>query len=682
RIQEEIHKMNSLSFIESVWQDLRYGARMLRANPAFTVVAVISLALGIGANAALFQLIDAVMLRSLPVKAPEQLVRIEAPANAGMTGQFWDQPNHITEPQWEFIRANHQPFEGVFAWGRSQFNISESGAMQFVHGIYVSGDFFRTLGVQASIGRTVGPGDDHPGCGASAAVVSYGFWHREFAGSRSVLGRTISVNGRRFPIVGVTPPEFTGIDPGEPFDVAVPICSEQAIDDQSNVDRKAFWWLGVFGRLKPGVSLKEVNAFVRSISPELYRSTVSPHYRPDTAKEFLKLRLEATPGGTGFSNLRFSVETPLLLLFSLAGLVLVIACANLANLLLARATIREHEIAVRLAVGASRWRVIQQLLSESLLIAGIGSVSGAILAMALSRYLVTSFSTTQQVYSLGLQPDMRFISFLVGITLLTCMLFGLAPAIRATRRQPGTSLKQAGRSTTPGRERFGLQRMLVVAQISLSLILLVGSLLFVRSFRTLMTLDPGFRSNGLLTASIDYPSEAVSENRRLALDTEILNRLKAIPGVDSVAAVTQPPVSGGWSNNSIHIDGDKVEQRLTDFNWDRRRLFSNDGHSPARRPRFHATRRQGLHARRYCRHYVRIEVFRRRESDWKDTVCAAGARPGDQTPHHRRLGGTQQIPGFANGFSTHRVSAHSPARPPIQRRLVCCAFSPAARAND
>jgi putative ABC transport system permease protein len=577
RIREEIHKMNSLGFIESIWQDLKYGARVLRTNPGFTVVAVISLALGIGANAALFQLIDAVMLKSLPVKAPEQLVQIRLAPGGGRSGNFWDQPNEITEPQWDFIRANHQPFEDVFAWGRSQFNISESGAVRFVHGIYVSGEFFRTLGVDASLGRTLGPGDDHPGCGTSAAVVSYGFWRRELGGKQAVLDQKISVNGHRFPIVGVTPPEFTGIDAGEPFDIAVPICSEQAMDDQINLDRKKFWWLGIFGRLKPGVSLKEVNAFLQSISPELYRSTVSPHYRPDTAKAYLKLQLQAVPGGTGFSNLRLSVKTPLLLLLSLAGIVLVIACANLANLLLARATTREHEIAVRLAVGASRWRVIQQLLSESLLIACIGSLAGAILAMALSRYLVTSFSTTQQVYSLGLQPDIRFIGFLAGMTLLTCTLFGLAPAIRATRRQPGASLKQAGRITTPGRERFGLQRILVIAQISLSLILLVGSLLFVRSFQTLMMLDPGFRSNGILTASIDYSTETVPENRRLALDDEIISRLRVIPAVDAVAAVTQPPITGGWSNNIIHIDGDKLAQRGSDFNWTDEGYFQTMG---------------------------------------------------------------------------------------------------------
>lgn len=566
KLQEEIHKMNSLGFIESIWQDLKYGVRMLRANPAFTSVAVISLALGIGANAALFQLIDAVLLRSLPVKAPEQLVRIGPPPHSNRNGNLWDQPNDITEPQWDFIRANHQPFEDVFAWGRSQFNISESGTVRFVHGMYVSRDFFGTLGIQALIGRTFGPSDDHPGCGTSAAVVSYGFWQRELGGERSALGRTVSVNGHRFPVIGVTPPNFTGVDVGEPFDIAVPICSEQAIGDQGGGDRRKFWWLGVFGRLKPDVSLKEANAFLRSISPELYRSTVSPHYRPDTAREYLKLRLEAVPGGTGFSNLRLSVEAPLLLLFSLAALVLVIACANLANLLLARATVREHEIAVRLAVGASRWRVIQQLLSESLLISGIGSISGAILALALSRYLVTSFSSTQQVYSLGLGFDIHFLGFLAGITVLTCILFGLAPAIRATRQQPGTSLKRAGRSTTSSRERFGLQRMLVVAQISLSLILLVGSLLFVRSFQTLMTLDPGFRSNGLLTASIDFPS-AVPDNRRLALDDAIMKQVRAIPGADSAASVIQPPVTGGYSNNTIHIDGDKVAKRISDFNW-------------------------------------------------------------------------------------------------------------------
>lgn len=232
-----------------------------------------------------------------------------------------------------------------------------------------------------------------------------------------------------------------------------------------------------------------------------------------------------------------------------------------------RATIREHEIAVRLAVGASRWRIVQQLLSESFLLATAGAVAGALLALALSRYLVRSFSTTDQVYSLNLSFDSHSLGFLAAVALLTCILFGLAPALRASRRQPGTSLKQASRSTTPGRERFSLQRILVIAQISLSLTLLVGSLVFVRSFQKLMTLDPGFRSNGLLSASIDFRPDVVPEGRRAAMYDDIVARLRTIPGVDSAAAVVQAPMSGGYSNNTIHIDGDKVEERVADFNW-------------------------------------------------------------------------------------------------------------------
>jgi predicted permease len=557
--------MNSLGWLESVWQDLRYGARNLRANPAFTFVALLSLALGIGANAALFQLIDAVMLRSLPVKAPEQLVRIKVPDHSNRNGNFWDQPNDITEPQWEFLRAHHAPFQDVFAWARTRFNLAESGPVHFVHGIYVSGDFFHGLGVPAVIGRTITVADDHKGCGPSA-VLSYSFWQQHFGGSPSVLGKTVSLDGRKIPVIGVTTPEFTGLNPGEQFAVAVPICSIESTQPK-DTDWRRVWWLGAFGRLKPGASLREANAFLQSISPELYRSTVSPHYQPDTVKDYLKLRLEAIPGGTGFSTLRRSVETPLLLLFSLAGLVLVIACANLANLLLARATTREHEIAVRLAVGASRWRVMQQLLSESLLLAALGSAAGAALAISLSRYLVSAFSTADNVYSLNLNFNSHFLGFLIGTALLTCVLFGLMPALQASRLRPGSALKQAGRNTTPGRERFALQRTLVVAQVSLSLILVVGSLVFVRSFQKLMTLDPGFRTDGILEAGIDFRAPLVPDKQRLAIDDDILKQLQAVPGIDSAAAVLQPAIAGGYSNDRIHIDGDKTETRMADFNW-------------------------------------------------------------------------------------------------------------------
>ncbi len=565
-LQEEIHKMNSLGFIESIWQDLRYGARMLRTNPGFTAVAVISLALGIGANAALFQLIDAVLLKSLPVKAPEQLVRIEPLPGSGRAGDISYPPNSTTNPQWEFLRSSRGPFQDIFAWANNPFNLSETGTIRLANGIYVSGDFFHGLGVPALLGRTIGPEDDRRGCGTSAAVISYGFWQREFGGSPSVLGSTISLDARHFPIIGVTAPEFTGINVGDKFDVAVPLCSEAVMEDHSRLDDRASWWLGVFGRLKPGATVKEASTFVRSISPELYRATVSPHYLPETAKEYLRLQLEAVPGGTGFSFLRWSAKTPLLLLFSLAILVLVIACANLANLLLARASIREHEIAVRLAVGASRWRVVQQLLSESLLIAALGSGAGAALAILLSRYLVREFSTTHNTLFLNLSFDWRSIGFLMAITVFTCLLFGLMPALKASRRQPGASMRRTGRGATSSRERFSLQRLLVGAQVSLSLILLVGSLLFVRSFQKLMTLDPGFRANGVLIAEVGFRSDAIPQERRMPLFDGVLAKLRSIPGADSAAAVWLPPLEGGYSSDGVHIDGDTVDHRNTDFN--------------------------------------------------------------------------------------------------------------------
>src|SRR6185312_17077713 len=256
KLREEIHHMNSLGWLESIWQDLRYGALALRANPGFTAVAVISLALGIGANAALFQLIDAVMLRSLPVKAPEQLVRIKVPDHSDRNGHFRDQPNDLTEPQWAYLRSHRAPFSDVFAWGRTRFNLAESGPVHFVHGMYVSGDFFHGLGVSALLGRTIGAADDRKGCGAPVAVLSYGFWQQQFGGSRSILSQTISLDGRKYPIIGVTPSQFSGVNAGEPFDVAVPVCSIESTQP-GDTDWRRIWWLGAFGRLKPGVSLKE-----------------------------------------------------------------------------------------------------------------------------------------------------------------------------------------------------------------------------------------------------------------------------------------------------------------------------------------------------------------------------------------------------------------------------------------
>lgn len=538
--------------IESIWHDVRYAARLMRSKPAFTTVAMLSLALGIGANVALFQLVDALLLRSLPVKAPQQLVTLTD--HSSRTGHFADDPNDFTYPQWEQIRANHEPFTDVLAWGATHFNLSRSGDVRNADAIFVSGSFFQTLGVSPLIGRTFTPADDHRGCGSPGAVISYGFWQREYGGNVGVLGRDISLDGRPFPIIGVTPEGFYGINMGKQYAIAVPLCAQPLFSEGSFLDRRDAWWLGMTGRLKPGVSLKQAASYLDSIWPGILHATISPTYRPETVAEYLKLRIHAEPGGNGYSDLRSDYEDPLLLLLSIAALVLLIACANVANLLLSRAAARQREIAVRLAVGASRWRLIRHMLTESLLLAVLGSAAGIILAQWLSRYLLSQFRTRYYSLSLDLSLDVRTLAFIAGVTILVCLLFGLFPALRATAPKRASEFKTAGRGLTATRERFGIQRLLLVTQICLSLVLLVASLLFLRSFRNLMTLDPGFRESGMLIAQAAPTTPPASKTARLLLRRRLLERVRAIPGIDSAADVRDAPLYGGYWNDDIEFD--------------------------------------------------------------------------------------------------------------------------------
>lgn len=568
-IQERLHDMWSWTTLESIWQDVRYGARTLRANPGFTLAAVLSLALGIGANTALFQLLNGLVLRALPVNDPEALARIDYVGNAGRTGNFWEDPDDFTNPQWEQIRAHHEPFSGVLAWTNMEFNLAPHGEARYAKSIVVSGEFFQVLGVNAYAGRLFTPSDDQRGCASPGAVIGYGFWQSEFGGARSALGRQIRLNGHSIDVIGITPPEFSGPDIGKRFEIAVPICAEPMLNGDNALDARATWWLGIMGRRKPGVSIEQASAYLSSVWPGIIQATINPGWRADAVKEYKTLKIHAEAGSTGFSRLRDEVEHPLILLFTIAALVLLIACANLANLLLARATAREGEIAVRLAIGASRWRVVRQLMSESFLLALLGTAVGTALAQFVSRYLLAAFATSNQAWFLNLVFDWRSFLFVALLVTLACVLFGLAPAVRATRHAPSASMKASGRNVSGSRERFGLQRLLVIAQLSLSLILLVGSLLFVRSFHNLMTLDPGFRQQGLLAVWLDFNDEAIPEKKRMPLYDRMLERVRSIPGIDSAALVANPPLSDSWANDNITLDktDDKAATNvLSNFN--------------------------------------------------------------------------------------------------------------------
>lgn len=550
--REEVRSSSWESFVESCWQDLRYAARQLRANPLFTAAAILSLALGIGANTAIFQLIDAVRLRTLPVRNPQEIAKIAIDHRGGASGNFSTRYPDLTYAIWEQIRKQQQGFSEVFAWGPNVFNIAPGGEVHNVQGLWVSGEFFETLGIAPAIGRLLGRPDDQPGCGSPAVAISYSFWQREYGGERSVLDRTLTINRQPFRIIGVAPPDFTGVEVGRYFDVVAPLCSEPLVNgENSQWKSRSGWWLSVMGRLKPGWSIDRASVQLRAVSPGLFEATLPPEFNPSMAKHFLQYKLGAFAADSGLSDLRQSYERPLWLLLGLAGLVLLIASANLANLMLARASTREKEIGVRLALGAGRGRLIRQLLAESLLLALLGAATGALLARNLSQVLVASLSTQHDPLFVDLGTDWRMLGFTMGLAVLTCILFGLAPALRTARVTPGVVLKEGARGTTAGRSRFGLRRVLVVSQIALSLTLLIGALLFARSLNNLAGLDAGFRQNGILVADIDFTPLNIAKDGRWPFANDLLQRVRAIPGVEAAALASIVPLGGDGIGHDI-----------------------------------------------------------------------------------------------------------------------------------
>jgi putative ABC transport system permease protein len=554
--------LQQLRWEDEMFQDLRYGVRMLRKNPVFTMVAVMSLALGIGANTAIFQLLDAVRLRTLPVKAPQELAEVRLADTQGARGNHHSWRPTLTNPIWEQIRDRQEAFSSLFAWGADGFNLAQGGEVRSAQALWVSGDFFDSLGVQPVLGRVFSAADDQRGCSSPGVVISHAFWQREYGGDRNVIGRTLTLGDTPCEIIGVTPANFFGLEVGRSFDLAVPICGEAVIRGKNQrLDSGTDWWLTVTGRLKPGVSIEQATAQLQAISPSLFEATLPANYPAVSVDKYRAFKLTAVPAGAGVSQLRENYQQSLWLLLAIAGLVLLIACANLANLLLARASAREREIAVRQALGASRGRLVRQLLVESLLLAVVGAGFGALLAQGLSRLMVSSLSTASETVFLELSPDWRVLGFAVGLAMLTCILFGLAPAIRATRVELGAVMKAGGRGLTASRERFSLRRALVVMQVALSLVLVAGSLLFSRSLGNLLTVNAGFRQQGILIANVGFRKLNLPPERRLAFKDDLLDRVRSIPGVEAASETDIIPLSGSWWGNNIWPDGEDGSDR-------------------------------------------------------------------------------------------------------------------------
>ena len=534
-------------------QDVRFALRTLRKSWGFAVTAVLTLALGIGANAAIFQLLDAVRLRNLPVAKPATLaaVRIKSGTRGFGITSGGDFDTMLSYPMWEQIRLHQQSFSGVFAWAQSGWvSLGEGAQERHAQLLWVSGQMFSVLGVPPLRGRMFTEKDDQPNCGLPGVAISYALWQSEFGGQDSAIGSRLIIEGHPTEVIGVTPRSFFGMEVGRGFDIAVPFCSLTTYAPAAlTTTRSDFFWLHVVGRLKQGLTLEQASSQLSAMSPGFIEVTLPTGYSSTSLNIYKNFRLAAYPGGNGISWLRQTYDTSLWLLLGTTGLVLLIACANLANLMLVRASTRAREMAVRLALGASRWRLIRQLLSEGFVLAGAGTVLGIALAEIFSRSLVHFLSTGNNPVQLGISLEWRVLLFTGALMISTCAFVALVPALRSSRVEPGLALKSGSRGTTAGRERFSFQRLLVVSQIAVSVVLLVGALLFARSFWNLATLDPGFREKGILVTYVDLKRLALPPERYAPFIRDLLAAVKTVPQVESSATSTHIPLnpSSTWS---------------------------------------------------------------------------------------------------------------------------------------
>jgi putative ABC transport system permease protein len=556
QIREATRDVWRRRWLDETAQDVRYALRACRRNPGFALVAILSLALGIGANTALFEVVNAVRLRTLPVADPQSLVEVHIADREGARGNFETWFPSVTQPIWREIARNREPFAGLFAWGLEEFSLSNGGEVRTARGLIVSGEFFGTLGISPAAGRLLSLDDDRPGC-APRAVLGHGLWQRAYRGDPSAIGRTISLNGRPVEIVGVAAAGFHGLEVGRMFDVAVPLCSEPVFttDGKGRANAGTTWWLGVFGRLKPGWTPERASAQLAAASPGLFRASLPVGYPAASVDTYLKFRLTAREAAGGLSPLRDAYGSPLWLLLAIAGIVLVVACANLANLLLARASAREREMAVRLGLGASRARVVRQLLTESLVLVAVGTILALVLAGWMGQALVAALETTDRQVTLPLGVDWRVLGFASGLAAATCLLFGLAPALRGTRMAAADVMRASARGATASRDSMALRRALVVIQVALSVALLFGSLLFARTLHNAASIDPGFEPDGLLTGQVDFRLVGVPAAARGRYAAEVVDLIRAVPGVRSASTTAIVPITGDSSGNDVWPDG-------------------------------------------------------------------------------------------------------------------------------
>src|ERR1700686_4341114 len=557
-LQETSHVAWGWEWLENLVQDASYGVRAMRRSPGVTLVSLLSLALGIGANTAIFSLVDAVLLKSLPVKEPGRLVLFGEGLDQGISDGF-PNPWLYSYPFYREMQKKNQAFSDVgaafsmtdrvhgFVEGRSD---AEPMNIQMV-----SGTYFPMLGVQAALGRTLSEDDDRTEGGHPVAVVSNAWWTRSLARDASVLGKRLTIGSTVFSIVGVTPPEFFGTKVGESPDIWIPLSMQKEIPPGwDGYNDEMFESLHLMARLKPGVSMAEANANANLLFEQILRGFAGAPRTKENLQKLDKTRVELNSMGTGFSRLRRQFSEPLKVLMAVVGLVLLIACANIANLLLARSTSRARELSVRQALGAGRSRLIRQLLTESLVLALVGGAIGIALASGASRLLVRMVSDGREALQLGVPVDVRLLLFALGLTLATALLFGTIPAFRATGLNLTEELKD-GRSLSGASPKGRLAKVLVISQVALSLVLLVGAGLFVRSLVNLTNVDTGFNRENVIRMRVDPSSVGYGEDARLiGMYRQIEERVSALPGVLAASFSIFTFNEGTW-NNRIWVQG-------------------------------------------------------------------------------------------------------------------------------
>lgn len=544
----------------TIGQDVRYAFRTLWRVPAFTLVVVLTLGLGIGANTAIFTLMDQVLLRALPVHDPASLVALNS---KGSNMGRMEGPRTFSYPMFRQLRAGNDVFDGMLARYTTSLTMLVDNRAERVRGELVSGDFFQVLGLQPSHGRLLGPGDELTPGGHPVAVLGHGFFTSRFGANASIVGREIRLNGHSMTVVGVAPAGFAGIEVGDSPDLYVPLMMKaQMTPTYDGLQNARSMWLNVMGRLKPGIGREQAQAalavrFRQLRAQELKEMPATP---PAFQKRFLEGQLLLEPGYKGISDLRQEFSTPMVVLMSMVGLVLLIACANVANLLMARAPARQREIAIRLSLGASRGRIVRQLLVESLMLSLLGGTAGLLVAAWTADLLLKALPFERAVATLSSTPDARVLAFALAVSVTTGVLFGLVPAWQIARPQLIPALKEESGAVSVG-GHVRLRKGLVVAQVALSLLLLVGAGLFARSLWNLRALDPGFRVQALTTFSVDPALSGYTTERSVQFYERLQERLRAIPGVAAVSMAAVTPLTGSSWMSTVNVEGYRAKDQ-------------------------------------------------------------------------------------------------------------------------